>query len=118
MRDVEHEWVNDEYEDAELEDGRRSNPLVLMARAMAERPATSFPKVFAEDADLEGAYRFFNNRRITPESILRPHVIRTIERIGSSDSVLAIQYSTLSELEESGRGFIRFVNESRSFWCM
>jgi hypothetical protein len=66
-----------------------------MAQAMAESPATSFPKVFTEDADLEGAYRFFNNRRINPESILRPHVMRTIERVGKSDSVLAIHDSTL-----------------------
>jgi hypothetical protein len=103
MGDVEHEWVNDEYEDAELGDRRRSNRLVLMAQAMAESPATSFPKVFTEDADLEGAYRFFNNRRISPESILRPHVMRTIERVGDSDAVLAIHDSTLMAYRAGGK---------------
>jgi hypothetical protein len=103
VTDVEHEWVGEEFEDGELGDRRLNNRMVLLAQGVAESPDRSFPKTFEDPADLEGAYRFFNNRKVTPEGILKPHILRTIERSRDDKTVLAIHDSTLMTYRAGGK---------------
>ena len=63
--------VSVEFSDAELGDERLNRRLRLLADRLGERPDASFPKAL-DDAELEAAYRFFGNERVTPEAILAP----------------------------------------------
>ena len=68
-----------EFDGADLGDERLDQRLGLLADSVAERPGESFPKAL-DDAELEAAYRFFRNERVTPEGILAPHFRQTARR--------------------------------------
>jgi hypothetical protein len=70
---------------------------IKLARAMARRPAASFPEAMRSDSALEAAYRFFNNKKVTPKAILSAHREETICRAAELGSALAIHDTTLCE---------------------
>lgn len=51
--------IGAEFEGAKLGDPRRSRRLRLIAERAAEAPAVGFPRMVADDSELEGVYRFF-----------------------------------------------------------
>ena len=61
-----------ELADADLGDARLSRRLTGLASSLADRASEGFPKAL-DDAELEAAYRFFGNERVTPEAIYAPH---------------------------------------------
>ena len=71
--------ISAELSDAELGDERLNRRLGLLADRLADRPGESFPKAL-DDAELEAAYRFFGNERVSPEGILAPHVRQSARR--------------------------------------
>ena len=83
-----------------------------MLAAWQERPGQSFPNVFASDAELEAAYRFFNNRAIDFEGLLAPHVDKSLKRCRTTGDVLCIQDTTTFVFsgEREGLGFINANN--------
>jgi hypothetical protein len=52
----------------------------IISRAVAA-PARSFPDLLPTDAELEGAYRFFQNESVSPEALMRPHIRATLGRV-------------------------------------
>jgi len=70
--------VADEVADADLGDARLAKRLTALVTSIADRAAESFPKAL-DDAELEGAYRFFGNDRVTPEAILAGVVPISVE---------------------------------------
>lgn len=92
--------IGDEFAEAQLADRRHTRRLVALAQAMGEEPSCSFPAAL-DEAALEGAYRFFRNRKVDPEGILAPHIHRTIARIGDND-VLAVHDSTTMAFRSGG----------------
>lgn len=71
--------ASDELAGIDLGDGRLDRRAGGLADRLAERPGESFPKAL-DDAELEGAYRFFGNDQVTPEAILAPHFRQTTRR--------------------------------------
>ena len=69
-----------EFVAIDLGDARLDLRLWRIVEALAEKPAASFPESMGSDADLEGFYRFVNNRRVTPSKILAPHMEETCVR--------------------------------------
>ena len=59
-------WAVTEFAEAELGDLRRTQRLVELATALAQRPGTSLPEAYGEHAMLKAAYRFFDNAAIDP----------------------------------------------------
>ena len=47
---------------------------------------------------MEGAYRFFDNDKVSPEKILQPHIDATHKRISQTDFVLLAQDTTELDL--------------------
>ncbi|ABS25509.1 IS4 family transposase [Anaeromyxobacter sp. Fw109-5] len=74
------DFLRDELRAADFNDERLTRRLSAIATSLAADPSSSFPEAAADDAALEGTYRFFNNPKVTPERCLGPHVRRTIER--------------------------------------
>jgi hypothetical protein len=68
----------------------------LLAERLAERPNESFPKAL-DDAELEGAYRFFGNEDVTPEAILAPHFRQSARRAGETPRIIVVHDTTAFE---------------------
>lgn len=95
MRSVEHEFVN-----APIPDKRLQRRLTKIAESAATDPAATFPHMAASDGELEAIYRFLNNARVTPESILEPHRRATFARANECSTVVAVHDTT--EFEHDG----------------
>ena len=81
----------------ELGDPRRAARAQKMVESLARRPAETLPKVFATDAELEGAYRFFNNDDVFFLDLLAPHAETAAKRAVDSGLVLAIHDTTTAQ---------------------
>ena len=68
-----------EVAESSFDDKRLSARLKLLVEQLAKDPSLSLPQSF-ESADLEAAYRFFSNPRVTPQGILAPHINATRSR--------------------------------------
>src|SRR5438445_13667126 len=85
-----------EMQGAEFGDERLSRRLAVLAGPMAERPDAGCPEAL-DDAELEAAYRFFGNDRVTPEAILAPHFRQTARRAAEHERVLVVHDTTQFE---------------------
>ena len=54
----------------------------------------SVPAATRGRAEMEAAYRFFDNDKVSPEKILQPHIEATRERISQAEIVLLVQDTT------------------------
>lgn len=97
-----------EVEGAELGDARLEERLVQIATALASKPAESLPKAMEDEAALEATYRFLGNERVTPESILAPHVEQSVARCRKLDRVLALMDTSEVRFggEREGLGYL------------
>lgn len=89
--------LSDEVELANFGDRRLSHRLEKIVEEFGAKPNLSIPGATRGRAEMEAAYRFFANAKVTPEKILKPHYAATIERIKQTDFVLLVQDS--SELD-------------------
>jgi Transposase DNA-binding/Transposase DDE domain len=106
-----------EFEDADLGDGRLNQRLGLLADRLAERPGESFPKAL-DDAELEAAYRFFGNDKVTPEGILAPHFRQTARRARAAAQVLVVHDTTQFEFggQSQREGLGRLIRPGQGFF--
>ena len=88
--------LSEELGDADLGDERLNRRLAVLADLVARRPDAGFPKAL-DDAELEAAYRFFGNDRVTPEAILAPHLRQTARRAREHERVLVVHDTTQFE---------------------
>ena len=86
--------ISGEFFSARLGDDRRRDRLCEMAELLGVNPSGSFPRVFAEEAELEAAYRFLSNPQVSWEKILEPHVEKTFERLADAQDPLIIHDTT------------------------
>jgi hypothetical protein len=112
--------LSEELSNAMFGDGRLTGRLTEIVDALVARPSDSLPKALRTEAALEGAYRFFDNRRVTPEKILAPHIEATIGRCQMSGGrVLAVhdttQFDFGQEIERDGLGPLK-GNGGRGFF--
>src|ERR1700733_6792314 len=105
-----------EMSGAEFGDGRLSRRLGKILEAVQGSPDRSFPSLF-DDGQLEGAYRFFNNEAVTPEIILRPHVVATVARMADEPVALVVHDTSTMSFDPDGarRGLGRVRSAGRGF---
>jgi len=85
--------LSEELAEANLGDLRLDKRLVQLGERLAEHPGESFPKAL-DDAELEAAYRFFGNDRVTPEAILAPHLRQSARRAAELPQVIVVHDTT------------------------
>lgn len=95
---LDRESLLQEYAGAELGDARRAARLRRLAEVAMEQPGESFPKLTADEAGLEAAYRFLNNAAVNPDDVLAPHRAMTRERASSAERVLVVHDTTTIQL--------------------
>jgi hypothetical protein len=81
----------EEVEGAEFGDKRLDRRLGLIVEELGANPNLSIPAATDSRAEMEAAYRFFDNAKVSPEKILQPHFDATRERISQTDFALLVQ---------------------------
>jgi len=103
-------WVEPEFSQIDLGDKRLNKRFRQVAQRLYDSPQSS-PKAAGQGwAETMGAYRLFENERVTAEKIFKPHQQATLERIRQygGPCILSIQdttelnYSTHKSLQEVG----------------
>src|SRR5579863_6376684 len=100
---------------ADFGDKRLTTRLGLLVERIAQNPQVCLPKVLSE-TELEGAYRFLNNERVSLDGIVAPHVEQTVLRCREGAEVVVAHDTTefrfngkarqgLGRLKVKGRGF-------------
>ena len=87
-------WAVTEFADADLGDLRRTQRLVELAHALAQRPGAALPEACGSGAMLKAAYRFFTNDAIAPDDMRQSHREATYSRLNAAPLVLAVQDTT------------------------
>jgi hypothetical protein len=86
--------VAQDFGRAELGDPRRTRRAQLIATRLARQPSVPFPEALKDDAQIEGAYRFARNKRVTMPALLRAHSSGTVERAEQAQSVWVLHDTT------------------------
>jgi len=92
-------WIHEELQTTNLEDQRLNQRLQEILEAFANRPNASIPAALGGRNELEAAYRFCDNKKVTPQKILKPHFDATTKRCQKQTVVLCPQDT--SELDFS-----------------
>ncbi len=109
--------LSQELGEAELGDERLNRRLGILADLVAQRPDVGFPKAL-DDAELESAYRFFGNARVTPEAILAPHLRQSARRACEHQRVLVVHDTTQFEFggHKKREGLGRLIRPGQGFF--
>jgi hypothetical protein len=91
-------WAVEEMAGVDLNDARLNDRMIQILSDLGTRPTASIPAACGGRAEMEAAYRFFDNDKATPERILEPHVASTRQRVGAQKVVLCVQDTTEIEL--------------------
>lgn len=87
-------WVEEEVQAVNFGDGRLVERMKKLLLALGEKPSFSIPEACSGWAETLSAYRFFANKKVTFEEILKSHYESTLERIRGQRVVLLPQDTT------------------------
>ena len=90
--------LKDEVLAANLGDKRLNSRLVKILEELGANPNLSIPAATDGRAEMEGAYRFFDNDKVTPQKILESHIAATRERISQCGLVVLVQDTSEMDL--------------------
>lgn len=91
-------WAKEEMATAEIGDVRLDDRLAVLLSTLGSRPNLSIPAACRGRAEMEAAYRFFDNDKVTFDKVLAPHAARTRERMVEQEVVLLVQDTTEIDL--------------------
>jgi hypothetical protein len=119
-------WVKEELEVVGLGDERLDARFERLLSAVGDRPNLSIPAACNGRAEMEAAYRFFDNDKVTFEKVLQPHIARTLQRVAEQKIALLVQDTSeleltrpeqqvvgVGELDSARRGFL--LHEMQAF---
>jgi len=87
-------WAEEEFGTVRLYDERLKQRLYTIAQDFYKDPQASIPEACGSKAGAMGAYRFFQNPKVTMDVVLTAHTEATIERIKEHRVVLVPQDTT------------------------
>jgi hypothetical protein len=87
-------WAEEEFGTVRLFDERLKERLYRIASDFYTSPQAAIPEACGSKARTMGAYRLFQNSKVTMDVVLTPHTEATIERIKQHRVVLAPQDTT------------------------
>src|SRR5665213_1529076 len=91
-------WAQMEVASVNLGDERLDARLAILLSSLGDRPNLSIPAACGGHAEMQAAYRFFDNPKTTLEKILSPHYQQTLQRMSTQEVVLLVQDSSEIEL--------------------
>src|SRR6516162_10121624 len=87
-------WVDDELATADLGDQRLNQRFRLVLDRLGQKPSLKFPAACRGQAEIQAAYRFLDNDRVTADKVLAPHRTATLARLRAQPVALLIQDTT------------------------
>lgn len=87
-------WAVTAFADADLGDLRRTQRLVQLAHALAQRPGAALPEACGSGAMRKAASRFLTNEDSAPDDMVPSHIEATYRRLHAVPVVLAVQETT------------------------
>jgi hypothetical protein len=84
-------WAKEEVATVDLGDERLDARVTVLLSALGRQPNLSIPAACGGRAEMEAAYRFFDNDKVTFDKVLQPHKVRTLERLAEQKVVLLVQ---------------------------
>jgi Transposase DNA-binding/Transposase Tn5 dimerisation domain len=91
-------WIVDEMKTVDLKDRRLDKRLCAVLGQLAAHPTVSIPAACGGRAEMEAAYRLFDNENVNFDNILQPHQEATRRRIGGQSVVILAQDTTEVDL--------------------
>lgn len=88
------DWTEEEFYGIDLGDKRLNKRLLSISRDLYARTQANIPQACGTRAKTKAAYRFFSNKQVTMENILKPHFEATTERMEKEKVILAVQDTT------------------------
>jgi len=89
------DWTEEEFGTVQFFDERLKQRLFTLAADFFSQPGELVRQVSnGSAAKTKAAYRFFNNGNVDMQTLLRPHIESTIERLRSHPVILAVQDTT------------------------
>jgi hypothetical protein len=82
----------------ELGDERLDNRIAVVLSDLGNRPSMSIPAACQGRAEMQAAYRFFDNGKVTFQNVLAPHIQQTLQRMAGQAVVLLAQDTTEIDL--------------------
>ncbi len=80
--------------DADLGDARRTQRARRAGVAVSMAPGLSFPKIFADEASLEGFYRLIENDDVSWRELVGAHATQAAQRAKSFQDILVVHDTT------------------------
>lgn len=99
---------------ADLGDPRRVSRAQQVLSRLAASPRASLPDALVTDAELEGAYRLFNNESVSFEQLFDSHALGTVERASSCRRVLAIHDTTDCAFRHADPEEVGYLNTGKA----
>jgi hypothetical protein len=87
-------WAEEEFGTVRLHDSRLKERLYTIAQDFYGRPCANITEACGSHGRAKGAYRFFQNEKVTMDVLLTAHTEATIDRIRQHRVVLAPQDTT------------------------
>ncbi len=87
-------WAIDELAKVNFGDKRLNQRFLKVAGSQAKSPQLSINASSADWSCAKGAYRMFDNLKVTPDKILEPHIQNTIHRIYGQEMVVIVNDTT------------------------
>ena len=91
-------WAEEEVVGVDFGDERLDERVAILLSDLGSRPNLSIPAACAGRAEMQAAYRFFDNDKVTFDKVLAPHMARTLERMAAQSVVLLVQDTTEIDL--------------------
>ena len=85
------DWAEEEFGGCTLPDARLQTRLYSLARDFYARPTGNIAQACGSRARTKAAYRFFDHKKTTMDTLLKPHYRSTEARVRTESFVLAVQ---------------------------
>ena len=87
-------WAEQEMSRVQLGDCRRTQRLVTVTAALAQKPTGTLPSTFSDWKTLRAAYRLFAEPDVTQEAIVAPHTQRVAQACQAPGEYLLVEDTT------------------------
>jgi hypothetical protein len=109
--------IEDEFEGLSLGDSRLDRRALKIVRRAVAAPAESFPELLTDDAELEGAYRFFANDEVSHADVLAPHIAASLKRAREHRLVRIVHDTTALTFGGEREGLGTLGKGGNGFWA-
>lgn len=86
--------IQEAFAEVALGDPRRERRMGIAVDRLARKPGASLPQAMKSEAELEGTYRFVNNRAVDPQELFGAFAKTTVGRARRAGSVLVVHDTT------------------------